>query len=84
MTPGHYFSLCEPWAMLGVLRRIVRIGRIIFGCILSSFFKVLGSWGEADIFRGQGAKVTFATRRARHWLKANVGEHVAFEDVATG
>jgi hypothetical protein len=42
---------------------------------------VHGSWGEADIFRAQGNRVTFVTRRARHWFEANVGEYVAFEDV---
>ena len=31
------FSLTQPWESLGVLRRIARVCRIIFGCILFSF-----------------------------------------------
>jgi hypothetical protein len=40
MTSGHYFSLTEPWASLGILRRVVRICRIIFGCVLSSLLLI--------------------------------------------
>ena len=32
------FSLTEPWASLGLFRRIARVLRIIFGCILSGAF----------------------------------------------
>ena len=41
MTSDRYmivFSRTEPWAALGLLRRIARVLRIIFGCILSGAF----------------------------------------------
>ena len=34
----HVFSRTEPWASLGLLRRIARVFRIIFGCVLSGAF----------------------------------------------
>jgi hypothetical protein len=34
----HVFSLTEPWTSLGLLRRIARACRIMFGCVLSGAF----------------------------------------------
>jgi hypothetical protein len=34
----HVFSLTQPWASLGLLRRVARVFRIIFGCVLSGAF----------------------------------------------
>jgi hypothetical protein len=44
----------------------------------SGFRLVRDSWGDADIFYGRGARVTFVSERARDWLASAVGEHVAF------
>ena len=41
MTSGSHmiaFSRTEPWCSLGLFRRIARVIRIIFGCVLSGSF----------------------------------------------
>lgn len=52
MTSGHYFSLTEPWVSLGVLRRVARICRIIFGCVLSGFLLLAAVLAVRGLFFG--------------------------------
>jgi hypothetical protein len=50
MRSGHYFSLTEPWASLGMLRRVARVCRIVFGCIMSSFLLLAAVYAACGLF----------------------------------